>query len=358
MPDENIPPIQESGETLLKKRGVARAAMGGAVQKETPSVTDGKKIREVSVQKQIPTALLKKEVSRPISSTKKIFTPPAFEIPPLKETVKKIEPETKIKKEKKLEPPLIVPTNHQEAGLPKGEVLSLEIVAKKKRFIIGGILFTLIGGLLIILAVVFLKKEPTIPNRPAPLAIVPDTTTVVSEGTSTNETRRLIWEAINAVTSPVNALHVLSLYKDEKGDPLSGTAFFSALDLNVPASMTSDLTNVLFGFIHNEGRDSFLILKIKNGNNYYESAVQGMNLWERDMAETLGAFMSQKEILENGTWSDDTVANIPVRNKESKEGTQIMYGFFDKETIVIAKTKEVFGIVSRRLRTPLPLGGN
>jgi hypothetical protein len=356
MPDENPTPIKETDSTLLKKRVEARVAMGGNVQKEVPPPIDEKAKTPVTFKESITLTPLKKE-STSFSNKEPILTPPAFKIPPKENTdLPKITSE--IKKEKTPESISIVPTNHQGAGLPKGEVLSEEIVAKKKRFIIGSILFTLLGGLLIILAVVFFKKEPTVPAQPVPLPIVPDATTVITEGITTEETKQLIRERIDAVSSPTNSLHVIALYKDTENIPLNGVSLFSALGVTLPTPLESGLNDVLFGFTHNETKDAFFVLKIKSGNTFYEAAVRGMQIWEKDITETLGTFISKREVLESGVWSDDTLANIPIRIKKGRGGYHIMYGFFNKETIVIAKTKELFEKVTRRLRTPLPLGGN
>lgn len=356
MPDENPTPIKEADPALLKKRVEARVAMGGNVQKEVPPPIDKKAETLITFKEPTISTPLKKEL--PSLSSKETFSmPPAFKMPP-KEKIAFPKTPNEIKKEKAPESISVIPVNQEGAGLPKGEVFSEEVVAKKKRFIIGGILFTLLGGLLIILATIFFKTEPGVTVRPTPLPIVPDATTVITLGITTEETKQLIREGIDAVSSPMNSLHVLALYKDTENIPLNGASLFSALGVTLPTLLESGLNDALFGFTHNETRDGFFVLKIKSGNAFYEAAVGGMQTWEKDITETLGTFVSKRNVPESGVWSDDTLANIPIRIKEGREGYQIMYGFFNKETIIIAKTKEVFGTVSRRLRTPLPLGSN
>lgn len=355
MPEENFTPSKETDPALLKKRVAARAAMGGGAQEEViPPAKES--ISPPTILKETTAPIPPKKEPVFFTNQNSTLTPPAFKMPSKENSEAQVLSE--IKKEKAPEPISIVPTNHQGAGLPKGEVLSEEIVAQKKRFIIGDIVFTLLGGLLIILAIVFFNKEPAIPVRPVPPPLVPDVTTVITEGANTEETKRLIWEGIDAISSPKDSLHLLALYKNVDNTSLTGSSLFSALGFTLPTSLASSLNDALFGFTHNETRDGFFVLKIKKGNTFYEAAVSGMQAWEKDIAETIGVFMSKKEILENGVWTDDTLANIPVRIKEGREGSQIIYGFFNKETIIIAKTKEVFSTVNRRLRTPLSLGGN
>ncbi len=113
-----------------------------------------------------------------------------------------------------------------------------------------------------------------------------------------------------------------------------------------PSLLRSFSTNeYMIGSIQKETKLPFFITKI----NYYDNAFAGMLKWEEDMQQVfvkLGI-----SALTTAPWRDAIVKNKDVRLLKNESGDTVMlYGFYDKETLVIAPSEEVFSDVLAGLR--------
>ena len=128
------------------------------------------------------------------------------------------------------------------------------------------------------------------------------------------------------------------------------TAEFLSL---LEASARGDLVRVLapefvVGFRGLPENRAFLIFK----TNYYQTALAGMLAWENTLQNDLGPLMGEGI---NGThFADRTLHNRDVRElRDAHEQALLLWGFADKQTLIITTDSDTFEkVVARLVQTP------
>lgn len=123
--------------------------------------------------------------------------------------------------------------------------------------------------------------------------------------------------------------------------------FRQAFGLNLPADLVRHVRdNFFLGVYDNqEIRSRFLILQ----TSFFDQTYSAMLDWERYMASDLGTLLKTSNN-NKSSWSDSVIHNKDVRIQKTEGGdTILIYGFIDKQTLLITRDEQTFIKVFDRL---------
>lgn len=153
----------------------------------------------------------------------------------------------------------------------------------------------------------------------------------------------------------LNAVRLLSL-----SDATDKDTLFSMLNLHAPGVVTrnSGTEGSMVGIVNvSTGESPFLILSV----DAYSSVFSGMLAWEPLIPTDFdGLFPPQAmnitatttPVNAQATFHDETVSNHDVRvYRDQANKSVLLYGFWDQQTLVIARDPVAFGEIVRRLAT-------
>lgn len=236
------------------------------------------------------------------------------------------------------------------------------------------VLLIILGGGALAAGFYLMPKDPSVVLDPSiPSLIFPDKKKEVSglgiqlqeaviiAGTEiSNEGDILLPYLIYASTTPEGTTYT----------PQSGGIFIQTMALAIPDVVLRNSTEAsTFGLIHSEEESNpFFIFKVLS----YESTFSGMLAWESRMATDLTHFYplhtktvtasttpqtatsTPETILESipaQRFEDEVVENHDTRILyDAERNTILLYGYKDKSTLIIARTKEAFLELVKRLQ--------
>lgn len=145
---------------------------------------------------------------------------------------------------------------------------------------------------------------------------------------------------------PEGQLAVTYTTASDSGTPLQGGALIRALPLNAPDILLRNIADTsTVGVIHagTETR-AFFILRVTS----YPRSLAGMLVWEKTLLQDLSILYPSE--VSDLTFTDSVVANRDVRIAKDAKGTIVaLYGYLDKETLIIARDGMAFTALVTRL---------
>ncbi|TSC83702.1 MAG: hypothetical protein G01um101417_436 [Parcubacteria group bacterium Gr01-1014_17] len=130
---------------------------------------------------------------------------------------------------------------------------------------------------------------------------------------------------------------------------LTTSKFLSLLDTSAPGELVRALgADFALGIRGLPTNSAFLIFK----TNYFQTALAGMLKWEKTMLNDVGPLFGTA--IGGTIFTDRTIKNRDVRELLDGSGKPLLlYGFADKQTIIIADDEDTFEKTMERLvRTP------
>jgi hypothetical protein len=130
--------------------------------------------------------------------------------------------------------------------------------------------------------------------------------------------------------------------------PASGGAFITTLNLPAPDILFRNIDPVsTVGIVH-AGKETraFFILRVTS----YERTFAGMLEWEGDMPQNLALLYPQSTTTTASQFVDEVVSNHDTRALKDGAGhTVMLYGYADKQTLIIARNEDAFTLLLSRL---------
>lgn len=125
--------------------------------------------------------------------------------------------------------------------------------------------------------------------------------------------------------------------------------FFEYMDIALPENIArSAAEQFAYGQYQDENRVAFIAIKIEKGEVSYQNTFIGMGSWEKNMPNDLRDMLDIKTA-ERPVWQDSLIQNIPVRIFGEISAPSLIWGFIDKETVLITTNTTTFGVVVERL---------
>jgi hypothetical protein len=232
--------------------------------------------------------------------------------------------------------------------------------------IIAGIVLVIIGAGGIFAAYRFMTATAPIPAISAgSYLIIPDEKIALTgEGTT------LLAALANQATQPLPANSVLLTYINAATTtkqgvieaPATGGAFLTALNLPAPDILLRNIDPSSMVGVVNDGAQTraFFILRVLS----YERTFAGMLDWESSIGNDLSvlypaypastatstATTTTETTASSAQFVDEVVANHDARALKDTEGrTIIIYGYADKQTLIIARDEAAFTLLLSRL---------
>lgn len=222
-------------------------------------------------------------------------------------------------------------------------------------------LFVLLGAVLLLLLGIFIlvmtlfRKNTDAPIPPTierfTNVLTPDTeNTVTINKTNARELIKKTEEETPLEKSKIRRIVPLTTGKDGKTTEMGTALFFDYMGILLPENISRGVVNrFVYGQYQDETPVSFLVLKIEKGEVSYQNAFIGMGAWEKTMPSDLTNLLSITKIAQNPTWEDSSVRNIPIRAFGEPNDPLILWGFIDKETVLITTNTNAFGAIVERL---------
>jgi hypothetical protein len=237
-------------------------------------------------------------------------------------------------------------------------------------------LLLLAGGSGVIAAYLFMNKNAPVLLTPTVSSLIASDSQVKLSGTGYTLMKAL---AVTA-KSPTADGTVLMTYVDTSTTtaqgvteaPASGGAFITALNLQAPDILIRNIDpSSMVGVVHaNTQSAPFFILRVTS----YERTFAGMLQWEGTMFNSLSTLYPQyanatPEIVSTATTTpskifippvdptqpaaqfiDEIIANRSVRALKDNAGrTIVLYGYADKQTLIIARDESAFTLLIQKL---------
>lgn len=166
--------------------------------------------------------------------------------------------------------------------------------------------------------------------------------------------RRLI-----RTSSQLNTITVIKLINQEvnpqtgqKYEYLVGIDEFDILNISLPRELTHFLKNnfVLGTFSKEDTNEIFYILQARSFSNVFNQLItNGNQIIQELFASFVTTEKSQK--ISTGTFQNSYLANINVRVLLDDGNVQAVYGWLDKENILITQSQEAFSSITETWRT-------
>lgn len=228
--------------------------------------------------------------------------------------------------------------------------------AKNIGYIIGAILFFIIGIGIIIYAIIpkILTVAPNYTNR----QVINPIMRVEQESVITINTSKELYERIEELQEiqqapvPERTFYGIIPIKDNTYATLRD--FAEQIDLTLPLGLTGRIQNYLYGYyrpVESQSALPFIILEF-SGYDVMHSILQD---WEKDMIFDTLSILNPNKILEKNTlqtipveFINKTVSNIPTRIGTNEFGTTVSYGFINDQILVITPTPDIIGAITQR----------
>ncbi|MEK9161079.1 MAG: hypothetical protein AAB440_03555 [Patescibacteria group bacterium] len=261
----------------------------------------------------------------------------------------------------------------KDSGVKAPETLAAQKKDRTK-FIVGGMLI-LLGVVGVYAAFRWSQDLSVIPTEQAvPSLVFADARTEIT-GTG-NELLRNLANAATPDLAPGSVLitYITTATTTEKNGilrfPQPGGVLVSALQLPAPSILLRNIEDVsTVGVVRTEQEaHAFFVLRVSS----FERTFAGMLEWEADMASDLAILYpiypedqvaasavgtsTPPEVIASPRFVDDVVASRDVRAlRDHRERTILLYGYRDKETLIIARDEAAFAeLVSRLTATAAP----
>lgn len=267
--------------------------------------------------------------------------------------------------------------SQQDAGGTR-EPVALKPVRKSNFAVIGGGLLIVLGIVSVTLAYQFVTKQPIIPTQIfIPSLIFADARAEIEGSGRTLQQALVNIDSSSLAENSVLVAYVTYSTTTEDGtvieEPANGGALIAALGLPAPEIV---LRNILpestVGIVRTGGESHpFFILRVSS----FERTFAGMLSWEKTLARDLALLYPPSPApvvapvattTPTGTttppvanqiisrfiprFSDQVVGNRDVRVYTDEAGaTVLLYGYRDKETLIIARDESAFGVLLERL---------
>jgi len=247
------------------------------------------------------------------------------------------------------------------------------IFKEKKPFpfaLLGGFLLIMVGGGALYGAYYYIQNQPVpvfVPSVPS--LIEPDEHVELSRENVFND-------FLHAISQPLEETAVRVVYTSlstttPEGSQTkivdSGNTLIRALSLSMPEVLARSIQDEsTVGVIRTEGEQrAFFILKVDS----FERSFAGMLEWERDIATDLAELYPEYPLTQSATttasttpiaptiavalsssFKDELIQNKDVRVLRDAENREIIvYGFRDKETLIITRNATAYLILTERL---------
>lgn len=126
--------------------------------------------------------------------------------------------------------------------------------------------------------------------------------------------------------------------------------FFEYTNIAIPENITrSAAKQFVYGQYKDENQITFIVMKIEKGEVSYQNAFIGMGSWEKNMPSDLTEILDIKKIAERPVWENSSIQNTPVRIFGEESDPTLIWGFINKETVLITTNAKAFGAITERL---------
>ena len=243
--------------------------------------------------------------------------------------------------------------------------------------IVASVLLLLIGGAGVFAAYLFMNKTAPILLTPVAKSLIASDQQVKLEGSGVTLMNAL---AATSKTFTVDGTVIMTYVNTSTTTaqgvvetPASGGAFITELNLQAPDILLRNIDpSSMVGVIHTNTQSSpFFILRVTS----YERTFAGMLQWENTMFESLSILYPQYPNVQTQTTNtvststpskifipaadptqpqsdfvDEIVSNHSVRALKDNAGrTLILYGYADKQTLIIARDEAAFTLLIQKL---------
>ncbi|MFC1751522.1 hypothetical protein ACFLY5_00025 [Patescibacteria group bacterium] len=202
----------------------------------------------------------------------------------------------------------------------------------------------------------FIKQEPEeviiqTPTPPKPLIISQETIIIETHDSESSTGLKSRLQSLFHKRYDAGDLIYIPIQKEVIGGYsfLSSKLFLKAIETNAPTFLTTFLENDFYlGTLILKKNHPVLILKTQKQQR--DNTYAGMLRWEKDMLENLD-FISNMSNISTSTpsmFEDILVKNYSTRSIQNEKGTVLMYGFFNREYIIITDDPEAFEEVIER----------
>ena len=235
------------------------------------------------------------------------------------------------------------------------EIRQVKPFYKKGGFLIGLLVLILVGaggGY----SLWYIKQEPEnvdvyIPTPPKPLIISQETIIVETSEQESPVGLKDRLQSLFHKRYDAGDLVYIPIQKETVGGYLflNSKLFLEAIDANAPTFLTTFLENNFYlGALVLKKNHPVFILKTQKQQR--DNTYAGMLRWEKDILENLG-FISNKNNISTSTpsvFEDILIKNYSARAIQNQNGTVLMYGFFNREYIIITDDTEAFEEIIER----------
>lgn len=182
-----------------------------------------------------------------------------------------------------------------------------------------------------------IEEEPI--SKIEPLLTNSEVKNIVLTSSKLNTLVELINQGIDSSSEGITELPVTSL----TGEEISASYLFNLLDFNTKATLKQSINTARF-ISHNQSEPA-LVIKFVDEN----TIKGGLLNWESNMSEDLKPIYKQTTAA-IGNFRDETIGQIDVRVLTSDTDTLIVYGFINKNTVIISPDLDSFVAIKNTLK--------
>jgi hypothetical protein len=225
--------------------------------------------------------------------------------------------------------------------------------------IAGGVILLIAGVGGIFAAYVYMSKNAPVLSIATPSSLITPDSSVVLSGSGSDLLQALAVQG----SQPLANNKIVLTYVNESTttpqgvteEPASGGAFIAELNLQAPDILLRNIDPTSMVGIVSAGNEArpFFILQVES----YERTFAGMLEWEPSMYESLSTLYPEyaasgaNSTLPAAQFIDETVDSHEVRALKDNSGrTLVLYGYADKQTLIIARNEAAFTLLLNRLQ--------
>lgn len=149
---------------------------------------------------------------------------------------------------------------------------------------------------------------------------------------------------------PINSVLYLEILNGKSKEDIK--KILNIISPNISSAFLRSLDeNYMFGIFSYDTNEPYIILTTKD----YGASYAGMLKWEETIYNDLGKIFQNSKTSENinlFTFRDESIKNKDLRIlSDENQKTVLVYGFIDKNTIVITKNELIFGTILNKIMT-------
>lgn len=176
---------------------------------------------------------------------------------------------------------------------------------------------------------------PTVPS-----AITVDSTEAIAFTNDAATILGSLTQTMNTGSQGVTQLYFITQYDTETSQVTGATEFFSVVPLQASGSFIRNITALTFGSV--DGTTPFVIMSVES----FETAFGGILAWEDSIVTDLAPFLGTSP---TAAFLDTTSNNRDIRVAERVDGSELLYTFLDRNTLLITTDRAVLGEIIPRL---------